>query len=101
LREEFTTTVGEPLGAGQMIHDPQQKYRMLVMVSRQAHCLNYLLHRVRGVSVHARTPLADPAGVITHRLGVFEPIGWLIEDWDPARASWLRPKRAWSPFSTT
>jgi hypothetical protein len=35
LREEFTTTVGEPLGAGQMIHDPQQKYRMLVMVSRR------------------------------------------------------------------
>jgi len=30
--------------------------------------------------------LADPAGVIAHRLGAFERIGWLIEDWDTARA---------------
>ena len=30
--------------------------------------------------------LADPAGVLAHRLGAFERIGWLIEDWDTARA---------------
>jgi len=30
--------------------------------------------------------LADPAGVIAHRHGAFERIGWLIEDWDTARA---------------
>ncbi len=30
--------------------------------------------------------LADPAGVIAHRPGAFERIGWLIEDWDTARA---------------
>jgi transposase len=30
--------------------------------------------------------LADPAGVIAHRLGAFERISWLIEDWDTARA---------------
>jgi transposase len=30
--------------------------------------------------------LVDPAGVIAHRLGAFERIGWLIEDWDTARA---------------
>jgi transposase len=29
--------------------------------------------------------LADPAGVIAHRPGAFERIGWLIEDWDTAR----------------
>ena len=29
--------------------------------------------------------LADPAGVIVHRPGVFERITWLIEDWDTAR----------------
>ena len=29
--------------------------------------------------------LADPAGVIVHRPGVFERIAWLIEDWDTAR----------------
>jgi len=31
------------------------------------------------------TALADPAGVIAHRRGAFERIGWLIEDWDTAR----------------
>ena len=30
--------------------------------------------------------MADPAGVFAHRLGAFERIGWLIEDWDTARA---------------
>ena len=30
--------------------------------------------------------LADPAGVIEHRLGAFERIAWIIEDWDTARA---------------
>jgi transposase len=30
--------------------------------------------------------LADPAGVVAHRPGAFERIGWLIEDWDTARA---------------
>jgi transposase len=32
------------------------------------------------------TAMADPAGVFAHRLGAFERIGWLIEDWDTARA---------------
>ena len=31
------------------------------------------------------TALADPTGVIAHRPGAFERIGWLIEDWDTAR----------------
>ncbi len=30
--------------------------------------------------------MADPAGVFAHRLGAFERIGWLLEDWDTARA---------------
>ncbi len=30
--------------------------------------------------------MADPAGVVAHRLGAFRRIGWLIEDWDTARA---------------
>ncbi len=29
--------------------------------------------------------LADPAGVLAHRPGAFERIGWVIEDWDTAR----------------
>ena len=32
------------------------------------------------------TALADPAGVVAHRAGAFERIGWLIEDWDTAAA---------------
>jgi transposase len=30
--------------------------------------------------------LADPTGVIAHRSGAFERIGWVIEDWETARA---------------
>lgn len=30
--------------------------------------------------------LADPTGVIAHRRGAFERIGWILEDWDTARA---------------
>ena len=30
--------------------------------------------------------MADPAGAIAHRLGAFERIAWVIEDWDTARA---------------
>jgi len=29
--------------------------------------------------------LSDPAGVLAHRLGAFERIGWLFEDWDSAK----------------
>lgn len=32
------------------------------------------------------TALSDPAGVVAHRAGGFERIGWLIEDWDTAVA---------------
>jgi formyltetrahydrofolate deformylase len=71
LREEFTTTVGEPLGADQMIHDPQHKHRMLVMVSRQGHCLNDLLHRVRSGSMHARI-----AAVVSNHEDFRELVEW-------------------------
>ena len=47
LRSEFSHAVGESIGAEFGIHDPTKKHRMLVMVSRQGHCLNDLLHRVR------------------------------------------------------
>ena len=33
------------------------------------------------------TALADPAGVIAHRAGGFERIGWILDDWDAARAN--------------
>ena len=47
LREELEGEVGAPLGADANVHDPLTKHRLLVMVSKQGHCLNDLLHRVR------------------------------------------------------
>ena len=45
--------------------------------------------------------LADPAGVIAHRLGAFERIGWLLEDWDTARTKLADTEARWSRSSTT
>jgi transposase len=33
------------------------------------------------------TALADPAGVIAHRVGGFERISWILDDWDAARTN--------------
>ncbi|WP_148573467.1 formyltetrahydrofolate deformylase [Nocardioides caldifontis] len=53
LRTEFGAAVGDVLGARWAVHDPGRRHRMLVMVSRQGHCLNDLLHRVRTGSMPA------------------------------------------------
>lgn len=53
LRDEFGASVGDVLDAAWEVHDPTRKHRMLVMVSRQGHCLNDLLHRVRTGSMPA------------------------------------------------
>jgi formyltetrahydrofolate deformylase len=53
LRGEFAASVGESLEASWEIHDPARLHRMLVLVSRQGHCLNDLLHRVRTGSLPA------------------------------------------------
>ncbi|MFD4327981.1 formyltetrahydrofolate deformylase [Nocardioides sp. NPDC058538] len=53
LREELLDTVAGPLNAEARLHDPSQPHRMLVMVSKQGHCLNDLLHRVRTGSMPA------------------------------------------------
>jgi formyltetrahydrofolate deformylase len=47
VRGEFAASVGDVLEATWAIHDPQRRDRILVMVSRQGHCLNDLLHRAR------------------------------------------------------
>lgn len=52
LREEFGS-VGELLEATWALHDPSQRHRLLVMVSKQGHCLNDLLHRVRTGAIPA------------------------------------------------
>jgi formyltetrahydrofolate deformylase len=52
LRTEFAG-VAEPLAATWALHDPARPHRLLVMVSKQEHCLNDLLHRVRTGSLNA------------------------------------------------
>jgi len=52
VREAFAE-VAEPLGMSWAVHDPRTRNRLLVMVSRQGHCLNDLLHRVRTGSIGA------------------------------------------------
>lgn len=54
IRAEFGSVVGAELDAEWAIHDSHDSHRMLVMVSRQGHCLNDLLHRVRTGSIHAQ-----------------------------------------------
>lgn len=51
MREEFEADVAAPLGASAALHDPARPHRMLIMVSKQGHCLNDLLHRVRTKSM--------------------------------------------------
>ncbi|BBC30517.1 hypothetical protein SGFS_018110 [Streptomyces graminofaciens] len=52
LRSQFQR-VAEPLGMNAALHDPGHRHRLLVMVSKQGHCLNDLLHRVRTGSLRA------------------------------------------------
>ncbi|WP_395656534.1 formyltetrahydrofolate deformylase [Nocardioides sp.] len=47
VRQEFAAVVADPLEAEWAIQDPSHRQRALVMVSRQGHCLNDLLHRSR------------------------------------------------------
>jgi formyltetrahydrofolate deformylase len=43
----FAEEVGERFGMQWVLHDADRKSRLLVLVSRQGHCLNDLLHRAR------------------------------------------------------
>lgn len=47
LRSSFAEDVADPLEAHAELYDSARHHRMLVMVSKQGHCLNDLLHRVR------------------------------------------------------
>ena len=53
VRGEFRDSVGRTLDAEWTVHDPRRRDRMLVMVSKQGHCLNDLLHRARTGSIPA------------------------------------------------
>ncbi|AHV92916.1 formyltetrahydrofolate deformylase [Bordetella holmesii] len=52
LRETFAT-VATDYGMDWQIHDARQKPRLLIMVSKQGHCLNDLLFRVGSGQLHA------------------------------------------------
>lgn len=52
LRERFTA-MAEGFGMEWKIHDARRKPRLLIMVSKQGHCLNDLLFRVQSGQLHA------------------------------------------------
>ncbi|AKQ57101.1 formyltetrahydrofolate deformylase [Bordetella hinzii] len=52
LREKFAAMAAD-YGMDWQIHDARQKPRLLIMVSRQGHCLNDLLFRVGSGQLHA------------------------------------------------
>lgn len=62
------------LGPGRFEHAVR---RELIRRGRQRPCLRILR------KLYAAT--ADPAGVLAHRPGAFERIGWLLDDWADAR----------------
>jgi len=52
LREQFAALAGG-YGMDWQIHDAHRKARLLIMVSKQGHCLNDLLFRVQSGQLHA------------------------------------------------
>jgi formyltetrahydrofolate deformylase len=74
-------SVAEPLGMRWNLTDAARRHRLLVMASRDGHCLNDLLFRVRTGAIHADVvavvsnhrdlePLAQFAGVPFHHVPV-------------------------------
>jgi len=52
LREQFAAMAG-PFDMDWQVHDARRKPRLLIMVSKQGHCLNDLLFRVQSGQLHA------------------------------------------------
>lgn len=71
VRNEFRQRIGVPLSADWAIHDPDRKHRMLVMVSRQGHCLNDLLYRVRTGSLNA-----EVVAVVSNHIDFRDLVEW-------------------------
>lgn len=63
--------VAEPLEATWEFHDPARAHRLLVMVSRQEHCLSDLLHRVRTGSLKA-----EIVAVVSNHDSMRELVQW-------------------------
>jgi transposase len=73
---DFTRT--KRLGPARFEHAVR---RELTRRGRQRPCLRILRKLY--------TATADPTGVVAHRPGAFERIGWLLQDWDDARTKLL------------
>jgi formyltetrahydrofolate deformylase len=61
LEALFAASVGEPFDMAWELHDAARRPRLLVLVSREGHCLNDLLHRAR-----VGTLGVDIAGVVSN-----------------------------------
>jgi formyltetrahydrofolate deformylase len=57
LKQLFANEVGEKYNMHWNIYDASRKPRLMVMVSKAAHCLNTLLHRAAHNSLQAEIPL--------------------------------------------
>lgn len=71
LRDDFADAVGGVIEGDFAFHDPARKHRLLVMVSRQGHCLNDLLHRVRIGSLPA-----EIVAVVSNHADFRELVEW-------------------------
>lgn len=71
FRETFAAEVATPFGMHWDIHDPAQKTRLLLMVSRAGHCLNDLLHRY-----HTGILPIDIAAVVSNHQKLSSIVEW-------------------------
>jgi formyltetrahydrofolate deformylase len=56
LRQKFAKSVGELFAMEWQLHDASKKARVLILVSKQLHCLNDLMHRYRAGSLAIDIP---------------------------------------------
>ena len=71
LEASFAASVGEPFDMAWELHDAARRPRLLVLVSREGHCLNDLLHRAR-----VGTLGVDIAGVVSNHDDFRELVEW-------------------------
>ncbi|GAB3686914.1 formyltetrahydrofolate deformylase [Saccharopolyspora tripterygii] len=70
MRSDFAA-LAEGFEMSWEIHDPGQRQRLLVMASRESHCLNDLLHRVRTGSLRA-----EIVAVVSNHPDVRDLVEW-------------------------
>jgi formyltetrahydrofolate deformylase len=71
VRAAFAVVVADHMEMSWAIADPSIKHRLLVMVSKQEHCLNDLLHRVRTGALNA-----DIVAVVSNHQDLRDLVEW-------------------------